>query len=415
MVFIVANLIHQDSLDINPYLVLGIPKNATIKQIKIKFREKMLEARNNDQLRAKICLAYDIIVNANYYIEFKKDTYRVNYELLKKENIIGYYYTIVGDFKNLVEEIERNPKLLYFKDSLQRNLLYLAARNGHDSICEYLINKGISVNEIQKTGSTALHGAAFYGQTKVVKLLLYYGAKTNIKNNFGNLPIAETMNKEIINLLNENENDPIIKLNQTLLQKNISKNLINIYYGGKIIAKKILCKMHNLPNQYKFFDIDHNWITAWHGTHFTCLESIAEIGLKPPDQLSSQGKEIKIHVHHIERGVTVASVPDWANGIFVSPSIFYCANPAYSKEISCKNELYKVFVEVRLKPCSFKSYGSTCPNHKAIKGEPKVLEYRIDPKNQEDVQVFSLTFVKTEFFQNAQRYEDALILSRNKE
>ena len=43
----------------------------------------------------------------------------------------------------------------------------------------------MKVNEIQKTGSTPLHGAAYYGQTNVVKLLLSYGAKTNIKNNFG--------------------------------------------------------------------------------------------------------------------------------------------------------------------------------------------------------------------------------------
>ena len=39
--------------------------------------------------------------------------------------------------------------------------------------------------------------------------------------------------------------------------------------------------MHNLPNNYKFDDVNNEWITAWHGTNFTCLESIAEIGLKP--------------------------------------------------------------------------------------------------------------------------------------
>ena len=83
----------------------------------------------------------------------------------------------------LIQEIERDEDLLEFKDPLGRNLLYIAARNGHMGICEYLINKGINVNEVQKTGSTALHGAVYYGQINVVKILLNYGAKTNIKNN----------------------------------------------------------------------------------------------------------------------------------------------------------------------------------------------------------------------------------------
>jgi ankyrin repeat protein len=63
----------------------------------------------------------------------------------------------------------------------------------------------MKVNEIQKTGSTPLHGAAYYGQTNVVKLLLSYGAKTNIKNNFGHLPIEEAMTEEIVNLIKESE------------------------------------------------------------------------------------------------------------------------------------------------------------------------------------------------------------------
>ena len=51
-------------LKINPYLVLGITKSEAQTKSKTKnaFREKMSSARNNDELRAKICLAYDIIV-----------------------------------------------------------------------------------------------------------------------------------------------------------------------------------------------------------------------------------------------------------------------------------------------------------------------------------------------------------------
>ena len=189
---------------INPFLVLGLPKDANASQTKRKFREKLSEAKNDDELRAKICLAYDTIVNKQFYIECKDGTYMIDFENLKSSKFFNvYYYCIIGDCHCLIEEIEKNEDLLYYKDSLQRNLLYIAARNGHVSICEYLINKGININEVQKTGSTALHGAAYYGQINAVKVLLNYGAKTNIKNNFGHLPIDEAMTEEIKNILKE--------------------------------------------------------------------------------------------------------------------------------------------------------------------------------------------------------------------
>ena len=134
------------------------------------------------------------------------------------------------------------------------------------------------------------------------------------------------------------------------MKKKISKKLIDISYDGNIIVKKILCQLHNLPEQYKTSNIENTWITAWHGTNFKYLESIVEIGLKPPGALLINGEENQVQFSHIARDKMVDKIHDWANGIFISPSIFYCTHPAYSKEISCKNEQYKVFVEVRVKP-----------------------------------------------------------------
>ena len=203
----------------------------------------MLEAKDNDEYRAKICFAYDIIVNKYYYKEYENNMYKLRLWGENFKIILAYFYTIIGDFIDLLEEIEKNERLLSFIDPLGRNLLYLAARNGHSNICEYLINKGIKVNELQKDGSTPLHGAAYYGQTNTVKLLLSYGAKTNIKNNFGHLPIDEAMTEEIKNILKEGEKDPILKLYQALNTKNIAKKLIPISSNGIIIAKKIVCDL----------------------------------------------------------------------------------------------------------------------------------------------------------------------------
>ena len=393
---------------VNPFLTLGLPRGASPSQTKKVFREKLIEARNDADLRARICLAYDVIVNKDYYCECEKDTFKLKKDLIKSWTV-AYYYTVVGNSYNLIDEIEENPLLLNYKDPLKRNLLYIAARNGHTRICEYLINKGMEINDIQGTGSTPLHGAVYYGQTNVVKLLLNYGAKTNIKNNFNHFPIDEASIDEIKNLLKETEEDPIVNLFNTLKNKNLTKSLIPISSEANIIAKKITCKLNNLPNNYKFDDVNNEWITAWHGTNFTCLESIAEIGLKPAGGALKDGQELKVCISHISREKTVDKIKDWANAIFVSPSIFYCGYPAYAKEISSKNETFRVLVETRVKPKSYYERTSTCPKYVPKIDEPKNLEYRIEPKNEKDVQVVSLTFVKDDFFKKAKHFSEGEI------
>ena len=113
-------------------------------------------------MRIKICLAYDIIINKDFYQEIEENNFVIRYDLNKL--ILGYYYTVIGDFLKLVKEVEENPEILTYKDPLKRNLLYIAARNGHANICEYLINKGMEINDVQNTGSTPLHGGVYYAK-----------------------------------------------------------------------------------------------------------------------------------------------------------------------------------------------------------------------------------------------------------
>ena len=313
----------------------------------------------------------------------------------------------------LILNEKKNKDLIYFKDDSKRNLLYISARNGHTSICELLINLGIyDINDIQYTGSTALHAAAYYGQKNVVRILLDYGAKTNIKNNFGHLPKDEAMTQEIKNLLEEAEKDRIGILYQSLYSKNIASSLIPLSSHGKIIAKKIVCKLNNLPKYYDSTEVTKNWITAWHGTKFTSLESIAEVGLKPAGGKSKEGKKIDICVGHIDRDITINNIPNWGEAIFVSPSIFYSAHNAYAKEIFCENESWKILVEVKVKPNSFTEHGLTVRKSSYIfkEGETDKLEYRIEPKNEKDVQVVSLTFVKKQALEGMSKFSESNFL-----
>ena len=105
------------------------------------------------------------------------------------------------------------------------------------------------------------------------------------------------------------------------------------------------------------------------------------------------------------------NIPNWGEAIFVSPSIFYCAHPAYAKEIVSSNKSLKIFVEVRVKPKSYYEHGSTVRNYQYKEGEPKALEYRIEPENEKDVQVVSLTFIKSSFLETINRFEEANFLN----
>ena len=403
-----------ESSKVNPYKTLGITPNSTKSEVKRKFKEKMMEVRDDNKLRAELCMADDIILNRQFYKECEKDIFEFD-PYLNNGNILCHYYTVIGDalkLYGLILNERENKDLIFFKDPSQRNLLYIAARNGHVDLCELIINLGLfDINDIQYTGSTPLHAAAYYGHIKVVQLLLNYGARTDIKNNFGNLPIDEAMTKEIKNLLKENEKDRIDILYKSLASKNIAKNIFPLYSHGEIVAKKIVCKLNNLPEYYNIYEVAEDWITAWHGTRFQYLESIAEVGLKPAGGKLKDGKEIKICVGHIDRTITLDNIPNWGEAIFVSPSIFYCAHPAYAKEIVSSNESWKIFVEVRVKPKSYIEHGSTVRNYQYKEGEPKALEYRIEPENEKDVQVVSLTFIKSNFLETINRFEESIFLN----
>lgn len=57
-----------------------------------------------------------------------------------------------------------------------RRALQRAAGAGHLEICQYFIDKGALVNDVDKSNRTALHWAAIAGHTEVVQLLLKHEA-----------------------------------------------------------------------------------------------------------------------------------------------------------------------------------------------------------------------------------------------
>lgn len=68
------------------------------------------------------------------------------------------------------------------KDEYGRTLLYTASKSGFYEVCKFLLEKDASVDEPQRDGSTPLHAVAYFGHERVIKLLLQYGARTDIVN-----------------------------------------------------------------------------------------------------------------------------------------------------------------------------------------------------------------------------------------
>ena len=209
-----------------------------------------------------------------------------------------------------------------------------------------------------------------------------------------------------------NREDEISYLSNKLIKEKIANRLIFIYNGNEIIGKKIIRDESYFPNNYKNYKED--WIPAWHGTKFSSLKSIMELGLKLPGTILPNGSEIKPLAGHIDRYVEVNNDKDWAKGIFVSQSIFYSACGVYGRVIKSQDSEWIILIETRVKIGSYKIHKSTVRDYKFVEGEPKELEFKIE--NESDVVVVGILFLNKKFIQNISNYRyGSFFVSSNEE
>lgn len=62
-------------MEVNPYEILGISPDSPIYLAKNKFREIMKKVRYNNEKRAMLCLANDVILNPELYIKDKNNIF----------------------------------------------------------------------------------------------------------------------------------------------------------------------------------------------------------------------------------------------------------------------------------------------------------------------------------------------------
>ncbi|KAJ8107153.1 hypothetical protein OPT61_g9064 [Boeremia exigua] len=91
-----------------------------------------------------------------------------------------------------------------FKDMLGRTVLHAAAVNGQVLVLRYLLEtcKNPDVNVQGNQGETALHDAARFGFIATTKVLLQFGARSDIKNKAGFTPVRLAQEKGWTDVLN---------------------------------------------------------------------------------------------------------------------------------------------------------------------------------------------------------------------
>ena len=81
-------------------------------------------------------------------------------------------------------------------------LLHLVSQGKYDSqehgvgITRLLLVRGMDVNAQDKSHSTPLHWAAFYGRLEITQMLLDHGANANTKDNHGETPLHQVSQGE---------------------------------------------------------------------------------------------------------------------------------------------------------------------------------------------------------------------------
>ena len=403
------------SVPLNPWEVLGLQSSRVSKEaVKAAFKRKI--AQPVRQNRAMVSIAYHMLTSsaARYTQIPGKDEFVVT-------SWDHFMLAACGHTEALTLRIDKTRNLVKDKDEFGRTLLYIASKSGFYDTCKLLLEKGASIDEAQKDGSTPLHGAAFFGHALVVGLLLQHRAKSDIKNKWGNSALDESATPTIRSLIETASADVILSVASSLKDKQLILNVRLIEYQGEVIAKELTRDPRTLDAHTlaEWNRIHNTWETAWHGTRYKYLESIIQKGLLP-----AGASGIKPAAGHYSLGEEHFGIANWAAAIFLSPSILYAAHACYSERILSESQQWCVLIKAYCKPGSYKSYDPTVFSYRPMDGEPVMPEYRI-PVHEADknvilrvestrsVVVRSLMFVRLAFLENQNvNFDQAMELLR---
>lgn len=133
---------------------------------------------------------------------------------------------------------------------------------------------------------------------------------------------------------------------------------------------------------------------AYHGTSIAVVGSILADGLVLPGTLVGAGKRISPPKNHIARGRAAFEVPDFADAIFLSPSVYYSSDPVYAIPFPYNDRQLLPVLECGIKKNSYQVFPCTVPTYTAHPGDNmEEIEWRVsDPGN---VIITAVLFIST--------------------
>lgn len=133
--------------------------------------------------------------------------------------------------------------------------------------------------------------------------------------------------------------------------------------------------------------------TVYHGTNIKVIQSILLDGLVVPGTVVSSGIRVTPPDNHYSREDTYFNVPNFADAIFLSPSIHYSSDPTYATAFSDGDRQLIPVLECSVKHGSYTTYASTVERYSEHPDDDMdTIEWRVkDPANVEINAVLFIT------------------------
>jgi hypothetical protein len=133
--------------------------------------------------------------------------------------------------------------------------------------------------------------------------------------------------------------------------------------------------------------------TAYHGTNIKVIQSILLDGLVVPGTVVGSGIRVCPPSNHFARDDTYFHVANFADAIFLSPSIHYSSDRTYATPFSDGDRQLIPVLECSVKSGSYDVYPSTLEKYTEQPDEDiRALEWRVkDPANIEIIAVLFIT------------------------
>lgn len=141
--------------------------------------------------------------------------------------------------KYFIDELSVDP---LWKDKIQQTVIYYTAREGKFKTTEFLISKGVPLNEKDFYQQTPVYYASREGRLNIVKLLVENGSEVDIEDKFGQTCLFYAIREGHIEVVEYLIDLPNFTKIDKADKKGLTPYLFAIKHGKNAIAELLVSK-----------------------------------------------------------------------------------------------------------------------------------------------------------------------------